>query len=520
LMLSLEEKIGQMCMAGFYGLEPPDYILEWLATGRIGGVILFSRNIESPEQVAKLTQACHAAARYPILIGIDQEGGTVARLHEGFTQSPGAMALGASGSDDIAYQMSKVLATEMRALGINWNFAPVVDLTHDINNPSVGTRSLGTDKGEVSRLAIAEVRGFQDVGVAACAKHFPGLGNTPIDTHEALAVISDSLDELLQDDLVPFQKVIQNAVASVMVTHVMFDALDNQYPATLSPVIVTKLLREMMGFAGVAATDCMEMKAIVDHYSLGESAVLAALAGQDLILFSHTRAYQEAAYEALLTAVESGRLSIQRVEESVERIQAMKARFGVYSSPDMEVIRSPQHLRTAETAARAGVVLLKSEADVFPLQGDGNGVVVIEFASYLESKVAERRGQTAFETLLRECLPAVQSVSLRAAEPHPDSLALAHQLSAEGDVLVIATRSAHLIPEQLELARTFMSASRRCILLCLRNPYDVDVLPAAGTVICTCGDSSPSVQAAVDALLGVFTPTGKLPVPLTTAFSV
>jgi beta-N-acetylhexosaminidase len=513
-MLSLEEKIGQKCMVGFDGFEPPDYILEWLSRGQIGGVILFSRNIHSPEQVAKLTSACHAAARHPILIGIDQEGGTVARLHEGFTQSPGAMALGAAGSAELAYEMSYVLGTELRALGINWNYAPVVDVTHDISNPSVGCRSLGSDKEAVSRLAEAEVRGFQGSGVAASAKHFPGLGNTPVDTHEALAVISGSVDYLWEHDLVPFRAAVKAGVATVMTTHVKFEVLDSEHPATLSREIVTKLLRDEIGFAGVAATDCMEMKAVTDHYGAGESAVLAALAGQDLILFSHTRSYQEAAYDDLLEAARSGRLPLQQIDESVGRIQVLKAQYAVSKLPTLDVIRRPEHLQTAQTAARAGVVLLKSAPELFPLKGDGQGVGVIEFASYLESRVAEEGGQTGFERLLRKRLPAIESASLRAAEPNPKSLGRARQLAQEAVVLVVATRSAHLIPEQLAMAQEFMGSAKRIILLCLRNPFDVDALPGADVVICTCGDSAPSVEAAVDALLGTFTPTGRLPVPV------
>ncbi len=513
-MLSLEEKIGQMCMVGFYGLQPPDYILEWLAAGRIGGVILFSRNIDTPEQVAKLTYACHSAAHHPILIGIDQEGGTVARLHEGFTQSPGAMALGAAGSEDLAYRMSMVLATELRALGINWNYAPVVDVTHDINNPSVGCRSLGTDKDAVGRLAAAEVRGFQDGGVAACAKHFPGLGNTPVDTHEELAVITDPVDYLWANDLVPFRATVTAGVASVMVCHVKFAALDDHYPSTLSPAITTDLLRGDVRFEGVSSTDCMEMNAITNHYGAGESAVLAALAGQDLILFSHTREYQEAVYDSLLTAVKSGRLSMDRVDASVERIQKMKEQFAITKPANLAVIRHPDHLRIAEEAARAGVVMLKAEPDIFPLRSGGQGVGVIEFASYLESRVAEQGGQTGFENLLRQRLPNVQSISLRAAEPKAESLMRARQLAVDAEVLVLATRSAHLIAEELDMAREFLSTARYSVLVCLRNPYDADVLLGAGTILCTCGDSTPSVHAAVDALTGLFVPTGHLPVPV------
>ena len=514
-MFSLEEKIGQLCMVGFHGLEAPDYILEWLASGRIGGVILFSRNIESPEQVAKLTQMCHQAAKHPILIGIDQEGGSVARLQKGFSQSPGAMALGASGSEDLAFRVSKVLATEMCALGINWDYAPVVDITHNISNPSVGTRSLGTDKDQVSRLAAAEVRGFQAGGVAACAKHFPGLGNTPIDTHEALAIIDTPLDFLWDNDLVPFRAAVKAGVKTVMVTHVTFEALDNQYPATLSPVIASQLLREKIGFAGVTTTDCMEMKAITSHYQPGESAVLAALAGHDLILFSHTRSVQEAAFDGLLNAAHTGRLSIEQIDASVERILALKEQVAIKTPPDLSLIGSQEHLQIMQEAARAGITILRADTDIFPLVPDsGKHIGIIEFASYLESNAAESGGQTGFIARLSERLPRIDAVALQSNNASPTSSADALLLAERADILIVATRSAHLFPQQLEWASKYLVAAKQSILICLRNPYDVDVLPDADTVICTCGDNAPSIQAVVDALAGDYVPTGHLPVPV------
>jgi len=189
-MPSLEQKIGQMMYIGFDGLEPPDYVLDWLASGRIGGVYLFARNVASPQQLADLIQACHDAASSPILVGIDQEGGLVARLREGFTESPGMMALAASGDPTIAEHMAEVLAAEMYALGINWVFAPVVDIVHDINNPSVSTRAAGMTAEQVVEYTLPQVRGFQKY-VAATAKHFPGLGKSPVDTHLELATLDD-----------------------------------------------------------------------------------------------------------------------------------------------------------------------------------------------------------------------------------------------------------------------------------------------------------------------------------------
>ena len=514
--MTLETSIGQMLIVGFEGLTAPDYILDWIKTGRIGGVILFGRNVEAPEQVARLTQTLHAAARDagqpPLLIGIDQEGGTVARLRDGFTESPGAMALGAAGDLQLAGDVAAMLARELRALGINWDYAPVVDLTHNIENISVGTRSPGSDRDAVSQIVAAEVRGFQREGVAASAKHFPGLGNTPVDTHLALAVIEGDLDYLWDQDLVPFRAAVAAGVASVMVSHVKFAALDAEYPATLSPVIVKRLLREEIGYTGIACSDSMEMKAISDHYGAGELAVLAALAGLDLLHYSHYIADQEGAYNALLDAAHSGRLPLAVIDAANARIAAFKAQYAVTDAPNSAIIRNADHLALAQRAARAGTVLLKND-DVFPLKADQPNVGLIEFGSYLDSEALDRGDPASFSRRIAARAPGFSSVSLKGVDPKPELLARAQALAASADLLVVATRSAHVNPEQLAMARDLLGRAQHSILICLRNPYDAGVLDA-NAVICTCGDSTPSLDAAADALLGVFVPTGRLPVEI------
>lgn len=515
-MLTLEQKIGQMLVVGFQGLEPPDYILDWLAAGRIGGVILFARNVSTPAQLARLTQACHAAASLPILIAIDQEGGVVSRLRGDFTESPGAMALGAADSEALAEEVSAVLGSEMRALGINWNLAPAIDLTHNIHNPSVGVRSLGSDPQRVKRLAVAQVRGFQRAGVAATAKHFPGKASTPVDPHVSLPVIEGPLDEMWDTDLVPFRAVSEAGIAAMMITHVQFKALEPVYPSTLSSRIIQGLLREDLGFTGVASTDCMEMKAVTNHYGAGESAVLAALAGADIILFSHTREHQEAAYAALLDAARTGRLPHDRIERAVGSIQAMKAQFAISSPPSPDLIRLPEHLAVTARAARAGTVLLQQRPGVLPIDAsDPRRIVLIEFASPLDTEALERSGPTTFAALLHHRRPAIESLGLHATTPSDQALGRARELASSVDLLIVATRSAHLNEFQCNVAQDLLNAGKQTILLCLRNPYDAGVLRAAGTVICTCGDSVPSLEAAVDALIGAYVPGGKLPVPLT-----
>ncbi len=504
--MTLETQIGQMCFVGFEGLTAPDYLLEWLQSGRIGGVILFARNIESPQQVAALTDSLQTAAPYGAIISIDQEGGTVARLRAGFTEIPGAMALASAPDAETHVENAYgVLAAEMRALGIHWDYAPVVDLTYTAANPSVGTRSFGNDPARVGALAAAVVRGLQGGGVAACAKHFPGLGDTAIDTHQALPVLATPLDHLVNVDLAPYRAVINADIASIMITHTVFSALDNTYPATLSPLVVRRLLRETLGYDGVVSTDCMEMRAITEGFGTGESAVLAALAGIDAILFSHTHERQVAVYDALLAAAQSERLPLPTIADANRRLTDFKARY-LLPRADVRGVASPQHRARAQTAARAGIVLARGGASL-PLSPDQT-VGVVEFASVLESGIVEVGGLTGFAQRVRERLPTAEIVIW--SDKHA---AAAEALADRVDTLIIATRSAHLNPDQHAHADRLIARAARVIVVALRNPYDADLFPSADSIVCTNGDSVPLLQAAVDLLMGDFAPTGTLPIP-------
>lgn len=516
MALTLEEKIGQMLGVGFYGLELPAYLQEWLAEGRVGALVLFARNIASPAQLAELTQACHESARFPLLIAIDQEGGTVARLRGAFSESPGAMALSAANSTQLAEAVSKVLAEELLALGINWNLAPVVDLTHDINNASVGTRSLGTDPARVGQLAAAQIQGFQKAGVAATAKHFPGLGRTPVDTHEAAAVIDASIETLKQHDLRPFRAAVEADVASVMISHVRFPAIDPLYPATLSANVV-RLLREEVGFGGLIVTDCMEMRAISDHYTPGETAVQAAKAGNDIIFFSHSFTASHKghadAFNALVDAVRRGNIDMARIEDASRHIADMKARYALHQKPDPGIIGQAAHRAIMEDAARQGVVVIRTGSGLIPLSPEKR-IVGIEFASTLESGIMEAGGLTGFASALKAKAPFVEQMTLASPNPAGEQLERALRLVQNSEILILVTRNAHLIPEQMEKARALMNAAQKTILLCLRNPYDANLFTAADSIICTCGDSAPSLQAAAAVLTGEYTPSARLPVPL------
>ncbi len=510
--MSIEDRVGQMLMGGFHGLTAPEYFLEWLRAGRIGSVILFARNVESPAQLAELTAQLHSAAKYPLMIAIDQEGGTVARLRDGFTESPGAMALSSIGHDAeaVTEEVSGILAREMQALGINWTFAPSVDVSYNADNPTVGTRSFGADHERVAALASAAVRGFQANGVAACAKHFPGLGATAIDTHLALPRLDTDVAQLMAVDLLPYRQAIVAGLATVMTTHTIFTTLDTEHPATLSEKIIGPLLRDELGFEGVVTTDCMEMKAIDDHYHVSGSVVRAAQAGVDVIIFSHTADKQSTAYDHLLEAVRRGDVSEAQVNAANARIAALKARFSAKPANITQVYTS-EHRDTVLSAAKAALTALRTEAGTLPIQADDpRRVVLVEFASGVDSIVQEEKTRTSLGAFISARLPKVEVIILPTTPAEAEVSGTREQVN-QADVVIVATRNAHLNTAQTSAVRALSDTSARVVLLALRNPYDASLI-SDGTVISTAGDSLPSLEAVTMALTGEVTPSGQLPV--------
>jgi len=309
-------------------------------------------------------------------------------------------------------------------------------------------------------------------------------------------------------DLVPFRAVCDAGVTAVMITHIQFKALEPVYPSTLSPAIIQGLLRRDMGYRGLVTTDCMEMKAVTDAYGPGESAVQAARAGANLVLFSHTREHQEVAYDALLDAARTGRLPVERVDYSVARINEVKRCFASGGRPPLSVIRRPSHLETVGRAARAGTVLLRDKPSLLPLMPETR-VAVIEFASSLETEAGGEGKETAFVKHLRDRKFVVEAAAMDPSAPTEGQLDHARRLAGDAETLVLATRNAHMYPAQLEAAQALLAAGKPSVLVCLRNPYDAGGLDA-GTVLLTLGDAAPSLEAAAEALAGGYELAGWL----------
>jgi beta-N-acetylhexosaminidase len=360
--IAIRRQIGQLLIAGFHGMEIPVEIRSIADEFGLGGVILMGRNVGEPEQVAEL---CHSAAQLtpdlPPWVSIDQEGGRVARLKEPFTTWPVMATLGRSQDVSLAQRFARALAAELRAVGISLDYAPILDIHTNPANPVIGDRALAERADDVAELGAAIIRALQEERVAACGKHFPGHGDTSVDSHLELPLVEHPPDRLRAVEFVPFRAAIAADVATMMTAHVLVPSLDEQRPATLSRRVITDVLRNELRYEGVVLSDDLEMQAIAARWTVAEAAVLAVQAGCDGVLVcGGNYGVQAAALEALIHAVEDERVPRARVEEALRRQARAKERYlssrlsARPSSPSAlrQVIGSEAHRAIAEEMAR------------------------------------------------------------------------------------------------------------------------------------------------------------------------
>jgi len=325
---ALRRQIGQLLIAGFNGTALPIELRSIAREFSLGGIILFARNITEPEQVAEMTyEAARLVPDLPSWVSVDQEGGRVARLKAPFTEWPPMATLGRSGDVALAERFARALASELKAVGISLDYAPVLDVHTNPKNPVIGDRALAEEAEQVARLGGVIIRALQAEGIAACGKHFPGHGDTSVDSHLELPLVEHPPDRLRRVEFVPFRAAIAADVATMMTAHVLVPSLDDKSPATLSTTIVG-LLRDELGYGGVILSDDLEMKAIADRYAVPEAAVQAVAAGCDGVLIcSGDHDAQAAALEALVHAVEAERIPLARIDDALRRQQRAKERF-------------------------------------------------------------------------------------------------------------------------------------------------------------------------------------------------
>lgn len=511
--MTLQEKIGQRLMTGFPGTEMTEEFRRAVGEHKIGNVILFRENIRDCDQLRQLCQDIQELVRqetgHSAFIAIDQEGGIVTRLREDGVNVPGAMALGATGDPESAYQAGLLTGRELRSLGVNLNFAPVLDVNSNPANPVIGVRSYGDDPHTVARFAARAVRGLLDGGVLCTAKHFPGHGDTDLDSHLALPCVDKPLEELERVELVPFRAAIEAGVSAVMTAHILFPQLEPEpVPATMSRRIIHGLLRERLGFRGIIVSDGMEMKAISSHYGVAAGTLAAFQAGVDLVEITHNSRLCGDTAQYVLEAAETGGLDLAELDESVGRILEYKERWIEGAGQE--------DFDFADAAAQSRALMEKTITEVsrpaepivwrtplcigcepYRISGVGN--------------VDEQKGNP-FGVQMAAELGGVCADMER--DPKPEQIAqLVGRAKACGGA-VVGLLNALANPGQLALIRALADSGVPTAAVALRSPYDLRDLPEAVWAIAAYEYSSESIRAAAMVLRGDLEPTGKLPVRL------
>ena len=343
------DSLGGLLCVGFHGTRVPTELRELVARG-VRSVVLFSRNLGAPEQVRDLISEIKALTDEPLLVAVDQEGGAVQRLREGFTRLPPMRAIGSAEDPELAMRIGQLVGTELRAVGVDWDFAPVLDVDTNPHNPVIGARAFHQQADWVARLGLAFAAGLERAGVAACGKHFPGHGDTDLDSHLALPRLAHESARLAAIELLPFRAAAQAKLPSLMTAHVVFSELDSEVPATLSPAVLSGLLRQQLGYDGVVISDDLEMRAVLDHFGVETAAVRAVAAGIDALLVCHSAERAHAAIDALERARRVGDLPEARGNEALSRLQALARRYAA-PVPDknaLALLQSPEHRALAE----------------------------------------------------------------------------------------------------------------------------------------------------------------------------
>lgn len=357
----IQKKVGQLFLVGFNGYSVPADFKKAIQEYHVGGTIYFRRNVQSPAQLAELSnelQGSRPKECPAMLISIDHEGGKVNRLIKPFTKFPGNDYLGELGSPKIGFEFGVVLGKELKAIGVNVNFAPVVDVNSNPNSPIIKNRAFSSDPEVCGKLGSAVCRGIQKMGVMAVAKHFPGHGDTKEDSHFALPKVEKTLEELEKLELIPFRRVIRSRVDGIMTAHIQNSFLDPKYPATLSEATIEQLLRGQLRYSRLVFADDLEMKAISEHFGAAEAAVLAVQSGCDILIYKGDAGFPEEAFAAVVKAVETGAIAREKLDRALARIKSAKASYAD-NQQTIDVTQVSKHIGLPEHFQLADIITRK-----------------------------------------------------------------------------------------------------------------------------------------------------------------
>lgn len=529
--MTLEEKVGQLFVTYAYGrtADTPDPVnreefgvdtpAQVVQKYHLGGIIHFtwSNSLYDPKQIAELsnglqTAATSSGAQVPLLISTDQEQGQVTRITEPVTQLPGNMALGAGRSPQDAERAAAITGQELRAMGLNMNFAPSGDVNVNPANPVIGVRSFSSDPTLAAQFTAAQVRGYEDTqtageGVSASVKHFPGHGDTNTDSHTALPVIEHDRQQWEQLDAPPFKEAIAANTDSVMSAHIVVPKLDDSgQPATLAPKVLTGMLRQELGYQGVVFTDSLQMEGVRQQHPDSEIPVLALQAGADVMLMPQNL---QVAIDGVIAAVRDGRLTEQRIDESVSRVLKLKEGRGVLANPFVDVskvdsiVGNQQHLADAQRITDRSTTLLRNDA-ALPLKAPGKVFVT----------GASEQGAKALSDSVRARGPQSSALAT-GTKPTQEQIGQAVEQAKAHDVAVVLT-SAAWNPDnagQLDLVRALQATGKPVVAVAVRDPYDAAYVDVPAW-IASYSDKPVAMESVAKVLFGEATPAGKLPVPV------
>ena len=511
--MTLRQKVSQMFLATMFGSEFSAPMNDFLRQWQPGGFILLESNITTPIRTTELIDTMQdtvtSVGGIPLFVAVDQEGGTVARLREGFTELPVPMLLTATQDTDLAVQFGQLVGEELSAIGINMNLAPVADLHTNPDNPVIGRRSFGTSPEMVNPILAGYIDGLQSAGVIATVKHFPGHGATDSDSHVTLPILNDSTVDLAQLPLRPFIAAMEADVGAVMVAHIGFPSLgdSDNLPSSLSFNIVNRLLRQSLGYDGLVMSDAMDMDAIDLAYSPEAAAVRAVKVGHDLIIVgAHVNPFSQAsAIQAVADAVENGEISEDRIDDSVRRILLTKRQYGILDwQPSNTDTLTPNilldtHAELIDAVFTKGVTIAKDEQDLLPLSGE----VLMIFPGSRPSI------QTRCETYVTEQVVRWFAVT---ASPTIDEIAsLARDTDSE-TTYVIFTQNADQDPMQVALVNGLPPS--QTVVVALWSPYDYLEFPDISSYVLTYSPLEAGVHPACATMFGAIPARGMLPIDL------
>ena len=510
--LTLEQKIGQLFLVSFEGTEISPATKKHIQQHYFGNFIYFAKNLTDYKSIRQLSDSIQAITRensgIPAFISTDQEGGMVARAYSGATHFPSNMSVTASGMASQVGLMAEMVGKELSALGINVNHAPVVDVNNNPDNPIIGVRAYSDDPAVVSNMAVSYINGLQKSKVMANAKHFPGHGDTSIDTHLALPTIEHDIGRLNSIELAPFKAAIAGGVDSIMTTHIIFKSID-ELPATLSRKILTGLLREKLDFKGLIMTDSMSMDAIQDNFTMEKGCVMAINAGADLLCMRIAPEIQSRCYNTVLEAAKSGEIAIETINAAIERILHYKKKYGLESAPPMPQQIYPQHEALADEISKKSITLVEDKLGLLPLSG--NKIFAISPPPY-RANIADDSivKLAAFSQTTAEALGCEYAEI--AVNPGKDEIEAVIKSIAGYDTILYASYNAIQYPGQVDLFNAIKAAGKQVILVSLRVPYDIFKMPGADAHVAAYEYTNRSVMNTIKALAGKLEFMGTLPV--------